>query len=200
MVGCCLVSFHFLWAILSTCTVYTNFDQKCHFKGIHLPSTLCPETENRWQPHCNGNSIHFLRSSCRSYSTKKRQRSFSAECNPIVCWRRQFNATMALIKSGENFTSLEFSCKWGTAPIGWCAAVGHSYFTVSPSKNATVTEWLKYVKNINWGLQNLVSSYLVGAVLELHCLPRSSHPNFPRTIKLVTVTPRFLHTKFLRVF
>ena len=109
--GCCLVSFHFLWAILSTCTVYTNFDQKCHFKGIHLPSTLCPETENRWQPHCNGNSIHFLRSSCRSYSTKKRQRSFSAECNPIVCWRRQFNATMALIKSGENFTSLEFSCK-----------------------------------------------------------------------------------------
>ena len=89
---------------------------------------------------------------------------------------------MASIKSGENFTSLEFSCKWGTAPIGWCAAVGHSYFTVSPSKNATVTERLKYVKNKNWGLQNLVSSYLVGAVLELHCLPRSSHPNFPRTI------------------
>ena len=98
---------------------FLSFDQKCLFKGIHLLSLLCvPKTENcsslcwQWQPQPHhtalGILLTFYARPCRSSSTKRRHRSFSAECNPIVCRRRQFNATMALINIGESFTFPEF--------------------------------------------------------------------------------------------
>ena len=84
-------------------------------QGNSSPFHLCPETKNCLsllcqQPQTNGISINFLCSPVTRSSSRKmrRQRSFSAECNRIVCRRRQFNATMASIKIGGSFIFPEF--------------------------------------------------------------------------------------------